>query len=1149
MKEKLENPNDKNKLELEGSFQKEDFELEDNYSDILTLYWISMFYFPIYPIGIIQTFLNLLFKFLIENNFLLKSYKRPEYVTPHIEFFCLNSFNFGFFLLLIGNYFFFKNEDNKHCFGLIYFIVIIIILVIPFFYLPKFIMFIINYFCLKEKEPDSFENIEQKIKVDYKLMNLCGKKEGLKEIISGFKDKELLIESQYEELENKINLLNEMDFYKLQQRLRTPKEMIFEEKQVKSLDEIIPKDTNNIDSKSAPEKKFKSYNLEHIENINEIKNSVDYLLKNNPNEIKEEIKSNIISPKEEIKENEEKKSMTKINQENSEENNKKKEQKQKLYYLLMQLNLFSFLESGRTIENTEPPMKYETKVNKKSIRADSLKNSFLSEYITNCDSSIFTTYIQKGIFYLAYVENGNNIIIYKVFDKKVSTDVVGLKSNKKIVCLSFFRVKKTPYIVSLALDNTMTISELKENSIVNSIYISDIGETFEEKKENNIFCLSTVKHDNDDIWIITSYYYDRKFKIYNYKSLKNFFRTNIGETQKPKPLYTVENTQNNFIVSLEGLVYNDKYTYICVRCWSEKDKNYSLNLYLNETFIKQINDIDYTSYINFKTVHHLIHKCKYIIITIINKDLSSYILKIIDITPILPPNYTYPDLMVKQLILKQKLPSLNEKRKSPEEEIKEIRKISHIDICNFKIDLNGSDEQINKMKLFMTTNKNEKYNIGNILFWLDGYIMVCTPFNYIDIIDYKKEQKIAEIKFTNDIFIYNISERIRDPAYGYSFIINDNRGKIHYIRPTKFKDKLNIKLIESKEYFNDLEDERKLNHILFSIKFYYRYSIISYLGPFIAAICGHKINNDSADNKILYTIAGLFYVVYGFFGLWFKSCVYDINDESHTGRSCTKFMMYLCIMLKMAANIMISYQYCLKNKTGVYFFSALFGIFMIYLFLNMIIYRCQKKHLLRTYLLGYIFYYTARICILLFFLLSLFFKANYVETYIYAGILCIIMAYMFMANYFSTLMKNITYHSYLQAIFNYPMEWLNLFCCFCTEPKRCIKEVDTNCCCFDSCFIWIAECLLLLVAFIIGCILMCINKLIVCVEECITGKKIDEEDQNNEEENKKIIKEKTVEIEQTIDIENQIEVDENIEDEKPKDYDNNIEEKNIDKNE
>ena len=156
------------RLELEQSYEKKEIDLEGNYSDILSIYWITMFYLSIYPIGVIQSFLNLLFKYIIEKNFLLNVYKRPDYVNPQFGFLCFNFFNFGFFLFLCGNIIFFRNEDNKKSFGAGYIVFMFIILLIPFYLIGKLIMYITNYCGLKEKEPENLNNIRQKLKSDYR---------------------------------------------------------------------------------------------------------------------------------------------------------------------------------------------------------------------------------------------------------------------------------------------------------------------------------------------------------------------------------------------------------------------------------------------------------------------------------------------------------------------------------------------------------------------------------------------------------------------------------------------------------------------------------------------------------------------------------------------------------------------------------------------------------------------------------------------------------------------------------------------------------------------------------------------------------------------------------------------------------------------
>ena len=79
-----------------------------------------------------------------------------------------------------------------------------------------------------------------------------------------------------------------------------------------------------------------------------------------------------------------------------------------------------------------------------------------------------------------------------------------------------------------------------------------------------------------------------------------------------------------------------------------------------------------------------------------------------------------------------------------------------------------------------------------------------------------------------------------------------------------------------------------------------------------------------------------------------------------------------------------------------------------------------------------------------------------------------------MANYFNTLLKKLVYNSYIQAVFNYPMEWMNLFCCWCREPKEIIKELDIKFCVCDSFFLMCLEILgwIILILIVIAILLL-----------------------------------------------------------------------------
>ena len=72
------------------------------------------------------------------------------------------------------------------------------------------------------------------MKSDYRLFNPCYQKVKLEELFLEFKKKNLLSNLQYGELLTKIEKLNDLDLYKLQQSLRTQKLMTFEIRKITS---------------------------------------------------------------------------------------------------------------------------------------------------------------------------------------------------------------------------------------------------------------------------------------------------------------------------------------------------------------------------------------------------------------------------------------------------------------------------------------------------------------------------------------------------------------------------------------------------------------------------------------------------------------------------------------------------------------------------------------------------------------------------------------------------------------------------------------------------------------------------------------------------------------------------------------------------
>ena len=688
----------------------------------------------------------------------------------------------------------------------------------------------------------------------------------------------------------------------------------------------------------------------------------------------------------------------------------------------------------------------------------------MQENLSNSDSGYFITFPEKNQLIMAYVENQSDVKIFDVFKKKVINRVNDLNHTEKIVCVDYFIVNQEErYLITIALDNKMIISNLTINEKNTSKTIEKIGDNFKaENKNNNHFSLSTVRHERD-IWIITSFNYDQHFKIFNDR----------GELK-----HKVSYGQN--IISLQGLFYTEENTFICVRT------NKSIGLFINEFLIRrfEIPNKNQDKYINFKLINDsnlILENNYYLLISAIDKNLNYYTIDIFNISFIFPLFTKLFNNFLSRFTFGQ---SLNREVHIPmNEEIRnKIKNNEPIKLNAFQIGLENKAIK-DRIKKSLENNLIEQYNIGNILFWEGKYIIVGTPFDYLDILDCQDKVRVGKInnneksensnqKEDNDdnlpIISYNISERIDDPDYDKCFIMRDNKGKIQYIRPAVIEDKLNYKILKSEEYFNELPESEKLLHIRFSMIFYCLYCLFSYLLPLITAFVGkNKYDPEKQLSNSLYVAAFVMYIIYAFFGIWFKGCVYNIDDEYHTKRTCTKIMIALNLILKIIANCFVTHRYCEGNKNGVILVLMIFIIFMVHSLTNCCIYANKIEFILKKYWLNFLFYQISRFLILIFFIVCILLDVNKIEIYIYALILCVILIYIHFANYFNTLFKDIVYSNYFQAIFNYPFEWMNLFCCFCKDPKDCIEDIDRKFCLCDSFFLRLFQYLILLILILI----------------------------------------------------------------------------------
>ena len=465
------------------------------------------------------------------------------------------------------------------------------------------------------------------------------------------------------------------------------------------------------------------------------------------------------------------------------------------------------------------------------------------------------------------------------------------------------------------------------------------------------------------------------------------------------------------------------------------------------------------------------------------------------------------------------------------------------------------DEEKEKelVKKIYVNNSFDKFFLGKMILWDRNYLLFATPFNQIDIINYKKNLKIGFIKnstkennYKNFYQISNISNKILNRYYGESFVFsyvkklfpedkikknktneknknskakknekkeneikikenNDNNEnnnnitnennltnennietigngninsinknptietkstikkpnniKIKYIRKKDLKDFLNYKLLNNSNTYNNLIEKEKLEHLYFSIEFHYILLIISYLIPFIISLIQYikilKKENSFEEEKIP-NVVFIYYFFYIIFGIWFKIFVYNVDDESHTQRICTKITMIVFIILKIYIDCVFFKSIVKKNELHFLLLAAIFVFLLIQIITNFVIYKLKIYFLLESNWITYTYYQISKLVCLVYFTIMSFIKKKTPDDYSILFfdllILIVIMVYIYLVLLYNAFQFNFPYTIIYQIIFNFYFEWINVILYVFDDPIVVIKYFDKKCCFCDGFF-------------------------------------------------------------------------------------------------
>ena len=120
--------------------------------------------------------------------------------------------------------------------------------------------------------------------------------------------------------------------------------------------------------------------------------------------------------------------------------------------------------------------------------------------------------------------------------------------------------------------------------------------------------------------------------------------------------------------------------------------------------------------------------------------------------------------------------------------------------------------------------------------------------------------------------------------------------------------------------FDQIETLLKGGKILEPMRYITNALVSITIGSFIAFYIAIKMTSiKRVTDKELIKSAFILYAVYACIGFWFKGFVYDLEDTSHTQRTCTKRTIYFCLVMKVLSSMALSYSLCQANKKGIYF--------------------------------------------------------------------------------------------------------------------------------------------------------------------------------------------------------------------------------------
>jgi endonuclease I len=197
--------------ELNNLYELLDMKIASKYSYITTTLLISFFYLPIFPLGILISFIGFIFSFFLEKYNFINKYKKPIMLNNRIYEVYSNYFLIILFMASLGDYLFLKSVFNSKFAHFANIITFAFLLIIPYNKLLSIDFIKINESDIKKDE--LYEDNFYKFFNDYERNNPITKKDGIKHFLDKLLEKVLINQKEYDTILQNYENMNLLELY------------------------------------------------------------------------------------------------------------------------------------------------------------------------------------------------------------------------------------------------------------------------------------------------------------------------------------------------------------------------------------------------------------------------------------------------------------------------------------------------------------------------------------------------------------------------------------------------------------------------------------------------------------------------------------------------------------------------------------------------------------------------------------------------------------------------------------------------------------------------------------------------------------------------------------------------------------------------